>query len=127
MIVVCLGNVLLPSELRWEAPTAPSLLAVSRVNFQARDTSKAHGINGYGTTRIKCVIKTVAFHTRADARCLSLTHETLKLTENRISFTDRDYNGLRALIGAIRTHAMAKNRISVPGLNCLCPGDVRCP
>ena len=122
MIVVCLGNVLPRAELWWEAPTPPSLLAVSRVNFLARDTGKAHGIYGYGTTRNKCVVKADSFDTRADARCLSLTHETLKLTGNRISFTDRDYNGLRALIGAIRTHAMAKNRISVPGLNCLCPG-----
>ena len=121
--MVCLGNVLLPSELRWEAPTPPSLLAVSRVNFQARDTSKAHGIDGYGTTRIKCVVKGVALHTRADANCSSLTHETLKLIGNCTSFTDGDCNGLRALIGAIRAHAIAKTRISVPGLNCLCPGE----
>ena len=109
MIVVCLGNVLPRAELRWEAPTPPSLLAVSRVNFLARDTSKAHGIDGYGTTRIKCVVKAVSFHTRADAHCSSLTHETLKLTGNRTTFTGVNISGPQAAMDATRRCAMAKN------------------
>ena len=109
MIVVRLGNVLPRAELRWEAPTPPSLLAVSRVNFLARDTSKAHGIDGYGTTRIKCVVKAVSLHTRADAHCSSLTHETLKLSGNRIISTSVNINGPQAALDAIRRRSVAKN------------------